>query len=154
MKIFTHDFTPKRKDAKERKYINALRGMFICWLLFISAACSYYSKSLIPALMILITFTMVFIMLRILVNDFKKSYVEIKGNEIFVVDYPFGRKKERRFQLSNIGSCEVLSGYSTKIKGNRNNRISYIVCFGKNKEYLFKVMYQEDIKEYIESLLK
>ena len=154
MKFFTHDFTPKRTDKKEWRYVNVLWGMFFCLLLFISLMCSYYSKSFLPALIILMPFTLIFISLRVIVNDFEKSFVEIDCNEIHVVDYPFGKKKERRFQLHDIGSCEVLSGYSTRIRGNRNNRISYIVCFSKNNEYLFKVMYQDDTKEYIETLRK
>ena len=155
MKLNTHDRTPRPENSK------LIRGLFVlCGVLMysifglVSFACFYYANSIaggilvimIPVLMTAIIFTHI--------KDIERAYVEIQGNEIYVVDYYWGIKKEHRFSFSDITSAEIYSGYSHKVKGYRLSfaGMRYIV-FRNNKKYLFKIIYLPETEEIFKQYL-
>ena len=85
-------------------------------------------------------------------KDFEKAYIEIKGNDIYVVDYYYGIKKEKHFLVSDITAAEILSGRSFKVKGWRIQQFSYIV-FKNSKKYMFKIICLPETKELFKKYL-
>ena len=87
-----------------------------------------------------------------LAEGLEKAYIEIKGNDIYVVDYYYGIKKEKHFFVSDITAAEILSGRSFKVKGFRIQQCSYIVL-KKEKKYLFKIICLPETKELFQKYL-
>ena len=155
MKLNTHDRTPRPKNSK------LIKGLFLfCWLLMFSIfclgsfACFYYAKSIAGGLSVLLIPILMTAILLTHIKDMERAYVEIIDDEISVVDYYWGVKKEKHFALSDITSAEICIGYSHKVKGYRFSfsGMRYIV-FKNGDKYLFKIIAlpeTEDIfKEYI-----
>ena len=88
------------------------------------------------------------------IKDIEKAYIEIKDNEIYVVDYYWGVKKEKCFSFSDITSAEICIGYSHKVKGYRLSftGMRYIV-FKKDNRYLFKIIYLPETEEIFNQYL-
>ena len=142
MKLNTHDRTPRPNGSK------LIKGLFLfCWLLIFSMfcllafACFYYARSIVGGISaILIPILMTAIILTH-IKDMKKAYIEIIDDEIYVVDYYWGIKKEKHFTFSDITSAEICIGYSHKVKGYRFSfsGMRYIIFKNDNK-YLFKII--------------
>ena len=87
--------------------------------------------------------------------DMKRAFVEITDDKIIAVDYYFGLKHEKVFSKEDIVFAEIITGYSMKIRGyrfsgNGFSNLKYIVFRGKNKKYLLKLIYSNEIKSYVE----
>ena len=155
MKLNTHDRTPRPQDSNFIKVLFLICAILIYSIFgLVSFACFYYANSIaggilvimIPVLMTAIIFTHI--------KDIERAYVEIQGNEIYVVDYYWGIKKEHRFSFSDITSAEICIGYSHKVKGYRLSfaGMRYIV-FRNNKRYLFKIIYLPETEEIFKQYL-
>ena len=92
---------------------------------------------------------------RQFIKDIENAYIEIKENEIIVVDYYWGVKKEKHISFSDITSAEICIGYSHKVKGYRWSfaGMRYIV-FKKDKKYLFKIIYLPETEEIFKQYLQ
>ena len=92
----THDRTPKIKTNKTLKILLSL-----CWslmgvlFLFVAIATSIMSRSILPALIILIPTILIVTFVIVTTIDMNKAYVQIEGNNITVVDYYFFSKKRK-----------------------------------------------------------
>ena len=156
MKLNTHDRTPRPQNSNFIKVL-FLIGAISIYSIFglVSFACFYYANRIaggilvimIPVLMTAIIFTHI--------KDFNRAYVEIQGNEIYVVDYYWGVKKEKHIPFSDITSAEICIGYSHKVKGYRLNfaGMRYIV-FEKDNKYLFKVIYLPETEKIFKQYLQ
>ena len=139
----THDRTPKIKTNKTLKIM-----LISCWsfigavFLFFAIATSIMSRSILPALIILIPVTLIVAFAIIVTTDMNKAYVQIEGNNVTVVDYYFFSKKERCFKIDEIKTMENVLGYSFRVRGYRYSMMgfSYIVFRNDNNKYLFKVI--------------
>ena len=139
----THDRTPKLKTNKTLKIM-----LILCWsligalFLFFSIATSIMSRSILPALIILIPTILIVTFVIVTIIDMNKAYVQIEGNNITVVDYYFFSKKERCFKIDEIKTAEIAPGYSFRVRGYRYRMMgfSYIVFRNDNNKYLFKVI--------------
>ena len=139
----THDRTPKIKTNKTLKTM-----LILCWslmgalFLFAAIATSIMSRSILPALIILIPTILIVTFVIITTIDMNKAYVQIEGNNITVVDYYFFSKKERCFKIDGIKTAEIELGYSFRVRGYRYSMMgfSYIVFRNDNNKYLFKVI--------------
>ncbi len=156
MKLNTHDRTPRPKNSK------LIKGLFIlCGILtssmfgLLSFVCFYYAKSFVGGISVILIPALLAAIIQIHIKDIEKAYVEIKENEICVVDYYWGIKKEKCISFSDITSAEICIGYSHKVKGYRLSVVGmrYIV-FKQDKKYLFKIIYlpetEEIFKQYIQ----
>ena len=142
MKLNTHDRTPRPKNSK------LVKGLLLfCWLLmfsifcFGSFACFYYAKSIAGGLSVLLIPILMTAIILTHIKDMEKAYIEVIDDEIYVVDYYWGVKKEKHFALSDITSAEICIGYSHKVKGYRFSfaGMRYIV-FKNGDKYLFKII--------------
>ena len=147
----THDRTPKIKTNKTLKTI-----LILCWslmgalFLFAAIATSIMSRSILPALIILIPVTLIVAFAIIVTTDMNKAYVQIEGNNVTVVDYYFFSKKERCFKIDEIKTTEIVLGYSFRVRGYRYSMMgfSYIVFRNADNKYLFKIINCPETNEF------
>lgn len=149
MKLNTHERTPRPKNSKLITALFVLCFVLVYVMFGLGAfACIYYGKSVIGGLFVIAILVFCTLVICIPFFDMKKAYIEIVDNNIYVVDYYLGIKKEKRFLVSDITSAEVVSGYSNIVKGYRMREagIQYII-FKNGKEYLFKMICLPETKE-------
>ena len=147
----THDRTPKIKTNKTLKTM-----LILCWslmgalFLFAAIATSIMSRSILPALIILIPVTLIVAFAIIVTTDMNKAYVQIEGNNVTVVDYYFFSKKERCFKIDEIKTTEIVLGYSFRVRGYRYSMMgfSYIVFRNADNKYLFKIINCPETNEF------
>ena len=127
-----------------------------CWsfigavFLFFAIATSIMSRSILPALIILIPTILIVTFVFVTTIDMNKAYVQIEGNNITVVDYYFFSKKERSFNFDEIKTAEIALGYSFRVRGYRYSMMgySYIIFRDTNNKYLFKVINCPETNEF------
>ena len=96
----THDRTPKLKTNKTLKIM-----LILCWslmgvlFLFAAIATSIMSRSILPALIILIPTILIAAFVIVTTIDMNKAYVQIEGNNITVVITIFSPKKKDALKL-------------------------------------------------------
>jgi hypothetical protein len=120
----------------------------------VAFACFYYAQSFVGGIsVILFPFLMTAIILT-LIKDVEKAYVEIIDDEIYVVDYYWGIKKEKHISYADITSAEIHIGYSHKVRGYRWSfaGMQYIV-FKKDNKYLFKIIHLPETEEIFKQYL-
>ena len=156
MKLNTHDRTPRPKNSK------LIKGLFLfCWLLIFSMfcllafACFYYAKSIAGGLSVLLIPILMTAIILTHIKDMEKAYIEIIDDEIYVVDYYWGIKKEKHFTFSDITSAEICIGYSHKVKGYRHSDVGmkYIV-FKSDDKYLFKIIALPKTKDIFKEYMR
>ena len=153
----THDRTPKKKTNKTLKTM-----LILCWslmgalFLFAAIATSIMSRSILPALIILIPVTLIVAFAIIVTTDMNKAYVQIEGNNVTVVDYYFFSKKERCFKIDEIKTTEIVLGYSFRVRGYRYSMMgfSYIVFRNADNKYLFKIINCPETNEFFSKHLE
>ena len=130
--------------------------LILCWsligalFLFAAIATSIMSRSILPALIILIPTILIVIFVIVTTIDMNKAYVQIEGNNITVVDYYFFSKKERCFKIDEIKTTEIVLGYSFRVRGYRYSMMgfSYIVFRNADNKYLFKIINCPETNEF------
>ena len=130
--------------------------LILCWslmgalFLFAAIATSIMSRSILPALIILIPVTLIVAFVIIVTTDMNKAYVQIEGNYVTVVDYYFFSKKERCFKIDEIKTTEIVLGYSFRVRGYRYSMMgfSYIVFRNADNKYLFKIINCPETNEF------
>ena len=156
MKLNTHDRTPRPKNSKLIKVLLVLCAILMFGIFgLLSFACFYYAKSFIDGISVILIPILLTAIILIHIKDVEKAYVEIIENNIYVVDYYWGVKKEQRFSFSDITSAEICIGYSHKVKGYRLSfaGMRYIV-FKKDNKYLFKIIYLPETEEIFKQYLQ
>lgn len=155
MKLNTHDRTPRPQNSKLVKGLFVLCGVLMYSIFgLVSFACFYYAKSIVGGILVILAPILMTAIIFTHIKDIERAYVEIIENEIYVVDYYWGIKREKHISFSDITSAEICIGYSHKVKGYRLSfaGMRYIV-FKKDKKYLFKIIYlpetEETFKQYL-----
>ena len=127
-------------------------GLSLMGALFLFAAivASIMSRSIFPALIILIPTILIVTFVFVTTIDMNKAYVQIEGNNITVVDYYFFSKKERCFKIDEIKTTEIVLGYSFRVRGYRYSMMgfSYIVFRNADNKYLFKIINCPETNEF------
>lgn len=156
MKLNTHDHTPKPKSSL---FIKALFCVILILLYgifgLLSFACFYYARSVIGGILVILIPILLTTAIFIHIKDIEKAYIEIQENDILIVDYYWGIKKEKHISFLDITSAKIYVGYSSKIKGQRLNftGIRYIVFF-KDQQYLFKIIYTPETAKIFSQYLQ
>ena len=156
MKLNTHGCTARPQNSKLINALFAICGILMFGIFaLVSFACFYYANSIVGGIFIILI--PVFMTALILTHnkDMERAYVEINENEIHIVDYYWGIKKEKHISRSDITSAEICIGYSHKVKGYRFSfaRMRYIV-FRNNKNYLFKIICLPETEEFFKQYLQ
>ena len=149
MKLNTHSPTPCPENNQPIEGLFMLSAILICSLFGLAAlACFYYAHSFTVVVFVIVVPVLLAAFMLLLVKDMKRAYVEIRGHEIYVVDYYLGIQKEKHFSLSEITSAEICLGNSLMVKGYRLHAAGtqYIV-FRNGKKYLFKIIYLPETEQ-------
>lgn len=154
MKLNTHERTPRPKHSR------IITAMFVvCFALIgsmLSFACFFYAESVVGGILAILIPVLVTALILFPITDMEKAYVEIRENEIHVVDYYCGIKKEKQIACSEITSAEIHICYSRQVKGYRlsyTGNAKYIV-FKKDNKYLFKIIAFPETEEIFGKYLK
>ncbi len=119
MKLFTHSRTPKPEISKTIIAFLVISIALICFM-FGCVSFTFFSTNdyIAGTLVAIVPFTML-TFVYIIMRDIDKAYIEIDENMVHTVDYYFGKKRERYFQISEITSKEIIFAFSPsfKIKG-------------------------------------
>ena len=156
MKLNTHDRTPRPENSKLIKGLFVLCSILIYSIFGLGAfACFYYAQCFIGGISVILIPVLLTAIILIHIKDIENAYIEIKENEILVVDYYWGVKKEKHISFSDITSAEICIGYSSKVKGYRLSFVGmrYIV-FKKDKKYLFKIISLPETEEIFKPYLQ
>ena len=156
MKLNTHDRTPRPENSKLIKGLFVLCGVLMYSIFgLVAFACFYYAKNIVGGISVILIPILMTAIILTHIKDIERAYVELDENEIHVVDYYWGIKKEKTLSFSDITSAEIFSGYSHKVKGSRLSiaGMRYIV-FLKDKKYLFKIIYLPETEEIFERYIR
>ena len=156
MKLNTHNRTPRPENSNFIKVLLLICAVLIYGVFGLGAfACFYYAKSFIGGISVILIPILLTAIILAHIKDIEKAYIEIKENEIYVVDYYWGVKKEKHISFSDITSAEICNGYSHKVKGYRLSfaGMRYIV-FKKDNKYLFKVIYLPETEKIFKQYLQ
>ena len=154
MKLNTHDRTPRPENSKLIKGLFVLCGVLMYSIFgLVAFDCFYYANSIMGGVLIILIPVLMTTLILTHIKDIERAYVEINENEIHVVDYYWGIKKEKHISYTDITSAEICIGYSHKVKGYRLSfaGMQYIV-FKKDKEYLFKIIYHTITSPYYNTI--
>lgn len=150
MRFNTHDRTPRPKTKKFIKILIAVCAILYFSLFALGAfCCIFYAHNTVAGLLVISIPILLFALLLILSFDIKRAYVEIIKENIVVVDYYFGIKKEKHYTFQDIDSVKFELGYSSKGFSLRTIQ-QYLVFRGHKNKYLFKVAYFPETKEFFE----
>jgi len=156
MKLNTHDRTPRPENSKLIKGLFVLCGVLMYSIFGMgSFACFYYAKSIVGGIFIILIPVLMAALILTHIKDMERAYVEINENEIHIVDYYWGIKKEKHISYADITSAEIHIGDSHKVKGYRWSfaGMQYIV-FKKDNKYLFKIICLPETKEVFKQYLQ
>ena len=155
MKLNTHDRTPRPENSKLIKGLFVLCGILMYSIFgLVSFACFYYANSIASGILVIMIPVLMTAIIFTHIKDIERAYVEINKNEIHIVDYYWGIKKEKHISCADITSAEICIGYSHKVRGYRFSfgGMRYIV-FRNNKKYLFKIIYLPETEEIFKQYL-
>ena len=155
MKLNTHVRTPRPQNSNFIKVLFLICAILMYSIFGLGAfACFYYAQSFIGGISVILIPILLTAIILIHIKDIEKAYIEIKENEIYVVDYYWGIKKEKHISFSDITSAEICIGYSHKIKGYSLTLagMRYIV-FKKDNKYLFKIICLPETEEIFKQYL-
>ncbi len=154
MKLNTHDHTPRSKASK------LVTAMFVIWFaLLCSMLCVvgfFYAKSVADGILLILISVLPTAFILIPFIDIQKAYVEISDDQIRIVDYYCGIKKEKQIACSEITSAEIHIHYSRQVKGYRLGSPDYrkYIVFKKDNKYLFKIIALPETEKIFEEYLK
>ncbi len=129
--------------------------MAVWFLLSVAVVCSVYDKSIMPALVVLAPVAAIAILAVIMERDIRKAFIEIIDNHIAVTDFYLDLKAEKTFSVSEIGTAEITSGYSMRVRGYRYSHAgcTYIIFRNKDSRYMFKVICVPETRQYFSKYL-
>lgn len=141
MRLNMHDRTPVPKMEKMPKYLIMLSvTLMVLMLALILFVIFYYSGNVVVLIYAIVTIGTTVGICWLGILDLGKSYVEIDGATIVVVEYHMGIKKVSKFQMSDIVSGKSSAGNTWIVRGERNRYANYLVFKGQRNRYLFKII--------------
>lgn len=155
MILNTHDPTPRPQNNRLQTILWVISAVLMCCMCGMTIFAGFvYANSPVAGVFLVLLYASMAIITLIPFKDMKKAYVEIRENDIYVVDYYWGIKKEKHISFSDITSAEIHTGYSHKVKGYRYNTVGtrYIV-FKNEKKYLFKIIALPQTEELFQQYL-
>ena len=156
MRLHTHYPTPKPLKSKLEIVLWTILAVSTCGMCGITIFAGFaYAETPLAGVFLILLYAAMAIMILIPIKDIEKAYVEINANNIHIVDYYCGIKKEKLFSFSDITSAEICIGYSLKVQAYRLSElgIQYIVC-RTGKKYLFKILHLPETEEIFKQYLQ
>ena len=155
LKLNTYDHTPRPKKGKPISVSVIISVAFIYGLVGLLTAICFHNSQWILGIVLILAAVLVTAMVLTAKKDVEKSYIEIIGDDIHIVDYPLGIKKEKRIAFSDITSAEICHAYSPKTKGCRfSTAAEHFIVFYNGKKYLFKLICLPETEEIFKQYLQ
>jgi hypothetical protein len=155
LKLNTYDHTPRPKKGKPISVSVIIAAVFIYGIVGLLAFGYFYDSQWLLGIVVILAAILATTMVLTAKKDVEKSYIEIIGDYIHIVDYPLGIKKEKRIAFSDITSAEICHAYSPKTKGCRfSTAADHFVVFYNGKKYLFKIICLPETKEVFKQYLQ
>ena len=155
LKLNTYDHTPRPKKGKPISVSVIIAAVFIYGIVGLLAFVYFYDSQWLLGIVVILAAILATTMVLTAKKDVEKSYIEIIGDYIHIVDYPLGIKREKQFKFSDITSAEICHAYSPKTKGCRfSTAADHFVVFYNGKKYLFKIICLPETKEVFKQYLQ
>ena len=155
MKLNTYDHTPRSQTSQSISAPVIITAVFMYGIVGL-LVCFYFCKcQWFLGIVIILAASLATAMVLIAKKDVEKSYIEIIGNDIHIVDYPLGFKKEKQIAFSDITSAEICHAYSPKVKGcHFSTAADHFIVFFKGEKYLFKIICLPETKEVFKQYIR
>ena len=145
MKFNTYDRTPRIKTQKWVKiFLISFFVFFTAIMLFVGIIISIDNQSIFPILITVISLTFVAFMASMYIYNAYKAYFEIDATTIKLISYPFFKRREKIFSLSDIKKIKLRYGGQLGI--------SFLIFINQQNKVLFQTMNAPEIKSYFEGL--
>lgn len=155
MKLNTYDHTPRPERNKSISASVIIAAAFLYGIVGLWAFVYFYDSQWLLGIVVILAAVLATAMVITAKKDVEKSYIEIIGEEIHVVDYPLGIKKEKRITFSDITSAEICHAYSPKTNGCRlSTAADHFIVFYNGKKYLFKIICLPKTKEVFKQFIR
>ena len=155
MKLNTYVHTSSPKSEKHLTVLFVICAILLYGIIGLAAFANfYYAQSFVGGFAIILVAVFITATVLIAIKDIEKSYIEIIGDEIYVVDYVLGIKREERFSFSDITSAQIHPGQSPKIRGYRLSVSGMFIVFYSGKKYLFKITYLPETEKIFKQYMQ
>ncbi len=157
MTFKTHDLPQKYRATKAVKIMFSILGAM--WALILVASTvliTLETHKFLPAFcVVILPFLFIGGLWAIILYDMKRAFVEITDEKIKTVDYYFGIQRENVFFIKDILTAEITTDYAVRTRGYSFHGkgfydLKYIVFRGDKGKYLFKLIFSEDARGYLE----
>ena len=145
MKFYMYGRTPRKKEPKW------ITIVLISFFTFITAVCFVFgivrsidAQSILPFLIILCCFALLALIISPVYYNMNHAYIEIEGETIKVVEYPFFKKRERIVLLHDIKKVKFRAG--------GRGQLPYLMFKNDRNKYLFHLDYVPEVIAYVEKL--
>ena len=142
MKFNMYGRTPREKEPKW------ITIALISFLSFITAVSFMFgivraidTQSIVPFLVILCCFAFLALLISPVYYNMNHAYIEIEGETIKVVEYPFFKKRERIIFLHDIKKVKFRVG--------GRGQLSYLMFKNEQNKNLFHLDYVPEVIEYV-----
>ena len=102
------------------------------------------AKSILPFLIILCCFALLALLISPVYYNMNHAYIEIEGETIKVVEYPFFKKREKIVLLSDLKKAKWRAGGRVQLP--------YLVFKNDRNKNLFHLDYVPEVIAYVEKL--
>ena len=145
MKFYMYGRTPRKKEPKW------ITIVLISFFTFITAVCFVFgivrsidAQSILPFLITLCGFALLALLISPAYYNMNHAYIEIEGETIKVVEYPFFKKRERIVLLHDIKRVKFRVG--------GKNQPPYLMFKNEQNKNLFHLDYVPEVIEYVKKL--
>ena len=145
MKFNMYGRTPRKKEPKW------ITIALISFFSFITAVSFMFgivgaidTQSIVPFLVILCCFAFLALLISPVYYNMNHAYIEIEGETIKVVEYPFFKKREKIVLLSDLKKAKWRAGGRVQLP--------YLVFKNDRNKNLFHLDYVPEVIAYVEKL--
>ena len=155
LKLNTYDYTPRPQKSNSISVSVIVAAALLYGIVGFLAYIHFCDCQWLLGIVVILAAVFTTIMVFAAKKDIENSYIEIVENDIYIVDYPLGIKKEKRITFSDITSAEICHAYSSKTKGCRfSTAADHFIVFYNGKKYLFKIICLPETKEVFKQYLQ
>ena len=145
VKFYMYGRTPRVKTPKW--ITGVLISIFVCLTAFffmVGIVISIDIQSIFPILIVFFSITLCAFLMVILAYNMNHAYIEIAGETIKIIEYPFFKKRQRSVLLCNIKKVKWRAG--------GHAQLPYLVFKSVKNKSLFHLDYVPEVISYFEKL--
>ena len=147
MKFYMYGRTPRGKTPKWITVV--LISFFVCLaavFFMVGIVISIDIQSIFPILAVFFSITLFAFLMAILAYNMNHAYIEIEGETIEIIEYPFFKKRERSVLLCDIKKVKWRAGGRTQLP--------YLAFKNNKNKMLFHLDYVPEVISYFEEKIR